>query len=152
MTRSHPAIERALVACAAGSILAGTATWIGGYGDPWPLLGIGWGALVAAGALRLMGRARAMPARIKEELEFRRLVLAFGALSGASGAVVFALALTRWQLEAVTTQMLWITGAWAAASLGMAWRAVRRLATYLEPREGDSSTEDADDTDGQGGG
>ena len=130
----------------------GTATWIGGYGDPWPLLGIGWGALVATGALRLMGRAGAMPARIKEELELRRIVLAFGALSGASRAVVFALALARWQLEPVTTQMLWMTGAWAAASLAMAWRAVRRLATYLEPREDDSSTEDADDTDGQGRG
>ena len=152
MTRSRPAIERALVACGAGAILAGAATWIGDYGDPWPLLGIGWGALVAAGALRLMGRARAMPAQIKEELEFRRLVLAFGALSGASGAVVFALALARWQLESVKTQMLWITGAWAVASIAMAWRAVRRLATYLELGEGDSSSEDGDDTDRQGRG
>ena len=43
MTKRHPAIERALVACGAGALLAGTGTSVGGSGDPWPLLGIGWG-------------------------------------------------------------------------------------------------------------
>ena len=131
----HPSVQRALVACGAGATLAGAATWVGGYGDPWSLLGTGWGALVVAGALRLLGRAGSMRARIKEEWELRRLVLGFGALAGSSGAVVLLLAIARWQLETVTTHMLWITGAWAGATLAITWRAVRRLANYLEPRE-----------------
>ena len=73
------------------------------------------------------------PSHIKEEREFRRIALAFGALAGSSGTVVFMLAIARWQLDAVTTQALWITGAWAAATLAMAWHAVRRPAIYLEP-------------------
>ena len=77
-----------------------------------------------------------MQARINKERELPLLVLAFGALAGSSGAVVFVLAMARWQLEAVTTQVPWIAGASTAATLAMAWHAVRRLATYPEPRGG----------------
>ena len=152
MIASHPSVQRALVACGAGAILAGAATWVGRYGDPWSLLGTGWGALVVAGALRLLGRAGSMRPRIKEEWELRRLVLGFGTLAGSSGAVVVMLALARWQLETVTTQVLWVTGAWAGASLAIAWRAVRRLANYLEPREDEANSEDEDEEGTNGGG
>ena len=91
-----------------------------------------------------------MHARIKEERELQRLGLASGALAGASGAVVFMVAIARWQLDAVTTQALWITGAWATATLAMAWRAVRRLTTYLKSREDEQDTED-DEKGAKGG-
>ena len=152
MIASHSSVQRPLVAFGAGAIFAGAATWVGSYGDPWSLLGTGWGALVVAGALRLLARAGRMRARIKEEWELRRLVLAFGALAGSSGAVVLLPAIARWQLETVTTQMIWITGAWAAVSLAIAWRAVRRLANYLEPREERASSEDDNEKGVNGGG
>ena len=79
-------------------------------------------------------------------------LLGFGALAGSSGAVVLILAITRWQLETVTTHMLWVTGAWAAATLAITWRAVRRLANYLEPREDEANSEDDDDEGTNGGG
>ena len=107
------------------------------------------GALVVAGALRLLTRAAAMDARIKEEREFRRIVLAFGALAGSSGALVLVLATARWQLDAVTTQALWITGAWSAATLAIAWHAVRRLATYLEPQADETDVENDDEKGGR---
>ena len=102
---------------------------------------MGCGALIAAGALRLLARAAAMQACIKEEREFRGIVLAFGALAGSSGAVVFALAIARWQLDAVTTQVLCTTRAWTAATLAMALHADRCLATHLESREDEPNSE-----------
>ena len=151
MNANHPTLRRALVAYGAGAMLAGAATWLAGYGDPWPLLGTGSGALVMAGALRLMGRAAAMNAHSSDERELRRMGLAFGALAGASGAIVFMLALARWQLLPVTTQMLWVAAAFAATSLAMAWRAVQRLAIFLEPQD-DEQREDDDENGARGGG
>ena len=150
MNANHPALQRALLAYGAGAILAGAATWLAGYGDPWPLLGTSSGALFMAGALRLLARAAAMNAHSSDERELRRMVLRFGALAGASGAVVFMLALARWQLLPVPTQMLWIAAAFAATSLAMAWRAVRRLAVFLEPQD-DEQRED-DENGAKGGG
>ena len=72
----------------------------------------------------------------------RRIVLAFGALAGSSRAVVFALAIARWQRDAVTTHVLWTTRAWTAAALAMASHADRRLATHLASREDEPYYED----------
>ena len=80
-----------------------------------------------------------MQARILEELEFRRIVLGIGTLAAVFGAVVFVLAIARWQFDVVANRVLWITAAWGLVNLAAAWTAVRRLATYLEPREKQSS-------------
>ena len=87
-----------------------------------------------AGALRLVGRTFAMQARTREELEFRRIVLGIGTLAAVFGTVVFVLAIARWQFDVVANRVLWITAAWGLVNLAAAWAAVRRLATYLEPR------------------
>ena len=109
------------------------------------------GALIVAGALRLVGRTFAMQARVLEELEFRRIVLGIGTLAAVFGTVVFVLAIARWQFDMVANRVLWITAAWGLVNLAAAWAAVRRLATYLEPREKPSSqgTRDDDKPDGR---
>ena len=123
------------MAYGAGATLAGTLTFALGLGDAWSLLGSGAGALIVAGALRLVGRTLAMQARILEELEFRRIVLGIGTLAAVFGTVVFVLAIARWQFDVVADRVLWITAAWGLVNLVAAWAAVRRLATYLEPRK-----------------
>ena len=131
----HPSLQRALLAYGAGATLAGTLTFALGLGDAWSLLGSGAGALIVTGALRLVGRTFAMQARTLEELEFRRIVLGIGTLAAVFGTVVFVLAIARWQFDVVANRVLWITAAWGLVNLAAAWAAVRRLATYLEPRK-----------------
>ena len=46
-----------------------------------------------------------MRARIKEDCQLRRLILAFGALASSSGAMVLVLSIARCQLESVTTSL-----------------------------------------------
>ena len=93
MTLLHPSLERALLAYGAGATLAGALTFALGLGDAWSLLGSGAGALIVAGALRLLRRTFAMEARILKELEFRRIVLGIGTLAAVFGTVVFVLAM-----------------------------------------------------------
>ena len=130
----HPSLQRALLAYGAGATLAGALTFALRLGDAWSLLGTGAGALIVAGALRLVGRTFAMQARVLEELEVRRVVLGIGTLAAVFGTVVFVLAITRWQFDVVSNRVLWITAAWGLVNLAAAWVAVRRLATHLEPR------------------
>ena len=130
----HPSLQRALLAYGAGAMLAGALTFALGLGDAWSLLGSGAGALIVAGALRLVGRTFAMQARVLEELEVRRVVLGIGTLAAVFGTVVFVLAITRWQFDVVSNRVLWITAAWGLVNLAAAWAAVRRLATHLKPR------------------
>ena len=141
----HPSVQSALVAYGVGAALAGGLTFAMDLGDPWPLLGSGAGALIFAGALRLMLRTFAMQARTLEELQFRRLVLGIGTLAASFGIVVFALAIIRWQFDLVTLTALWTTAAWALVNLVAAWAAVRRLASYLEPPVDRSKDQDTDD-------
>ena len=131
----HPSLQRALLAYGAGATLAGALTFALRLGDAWSLLGSGAGALIVAGALQLVRRTFAMQARIPEELEFRRIVLGIGTLAVVFGTVVFVLAIARWQFDVVANRVLWITAAFGLVNLAAAWAAVRRLATYLEPRE-----------------
>ena len=130
----HPSLQRALIAYGAGATGAGALTFAMRLGDAWSLLGSGAGALIVAGALRLVGRTFAMQARNPEELEFRRFVLGIGTLAAVFGTVVFVLAIARWQFDVVSNRVLWITAAWGLVNLAAAWAAVRRLATQLEPR------------------
>ncbi len=126
----HPSLQRALLAYGAGATLAGALTFALRLGDPWSLLGSGAGALIVAGALRLVRRTFfVMQARILEELEFRRIVLGIGTLAAVFGTVVFVLAIARWQFDVVANRVLWITAAWGLVNLAAAWAAVRRLAT-----------------------
>ena len=151
MTLLHPSLQRALLAYGAGATLAGALTFVLGLGDAGSLLGSGAGTLIVTGALRLIGRTFAMQARTLEELEFRRIVLGIGTLAAVFGTVVFVLAIARWQFDVVSNRALWITAAWGLANLAAVWAAVRRLATYLEPREKPSSqgTSDDDKTGGR---
>ena len=134
MTVLHPSLQRALLAYGAGATLAGALTFALRLGDAWSLLGSGAGALIVAGALRLVGRTFAMEARILKELEFRQVVLGIGTLAAVFGTVLFVLAIARWQFDVVSNRVLWITAAWGLVNLAAAWVAVRRLATHLEPR------------------
>ena len=129
----HPSLQRALVAYGAGATIAGAITFAVRLGDPWSLLGSGAGALIAAGALRLMGRTFAMQVRNLEELGFRRMVLGVGALAALFGAALFVLAIARWQFGVVADTVLWTSAAWGLVNLVGAWAAVRRLARWLEP-------------------
>ena len=141
----HPSLQRALVAYGAGAILAGIVTHAMNLGDAWSLLGSGGGALIAAGALGLVRRTFAMRARSAEELEFRRLVLGIAAL-----AAVFMLSLARWQIDLVPATSLVAAAAVGVVNLTAAWRAVHRLASYLEPPR--KSARDGHDGDGEHGG
>ena len=147
----HPSLQRALIAYGAGATLAGALTFALRLGDAWSLLGSGAGALIVAGALQLVRRTFAMQARIPEELEFRRIVLGIGTLAAVFGTVVFVLAIARWQFDVVANHVLWITAAFGLVNLAGAWAAVRRLATYLEPREKPPTrgTRDDDNPGGQ---
>ena len=130
----HPSLQRALIAYGAGATLAGALTFAMRLGDAWSLLGSSAGALIVAGALRLVGRTFAMEARILKELEVRRVVLGIGTLAAVFGTLIFVLAIARWQFDVVSNRVLWITAAWGLVNLAAAWAAVRRLATHLEPR------------------
>ena len=134
MTVLHPSLQRALLAYGAGATGAGALTFALRLGDAWSLLGSGAGALIVAGALRLVGRTFAMEARILKELEFRQVVLGIGTLAAVFGTVLFVLAIARWQFDVVSNRVLWITAACGLVNLAAAWAAVRRLATHLEPR------------------
>ena len=150
MTLLHPSLQRALLAYGAGATLAGALTFALRLGDTWSLLGSGAGAFIVAGALRLVRSTFAMEARILKELEVRRVVLGIGTLAAVFGTVVFVLAIARWQFDMVANRVLWITAAWGVGNLVAAWAAVRRLATYLEPRE-KSPTQGTRDDDKPGG-
>ena len=106
MTLLHPSLERALLAYGAGATLAGALTFALGLGDAWSLLGNGVGALIVAGALRLVGRTFAMQARVLKELEVRRVVLGIGTLAAVFGTVVFVLTIARWQFDVVSNRVL----------------------------------------------
>ena len=146
----HPSLQRALVAYGAGGILAGFVTHAMSLGDAWSLLGSGGGALIAAGALGLVRRTFAMKARSAEELEFRRLVLGIAALAAVLGAALFMMSLARWQTDLVPAISLVAAGAVGVVNLAAAWRAVLRLASYLEPPTKPAS--DSRDGDGEQGG
>ena len=120
MTPLHPSLQRALIAYGAGATLAGALTFVLRLGDAWSLLGSGAGALIVAGALRLVGRTFAMEARILKELEFRRIVLGIGTLAAVFGTVVFVLAIARWQFDVVANRVLRITAAWGLVNLAAA--------------------------------
>ena len=151
MIALHPSFERALVAYGAGAVLAGVLTHAMSLGDGWSVLGTGGGALVAAGALRLARQTFAMRARSAEELEFRRLVLGIVALAGVLGTSLFMLAIARWQTDLVPAASLATTAAVGVVNLAVAWRAVLRLASYLEPPR-DSARERKEGNGEQSGG
>ena len=119
-------------------------------GDAWSLLGSGAGALIVAGALGLVRRTFVMKARSAEELEFRRLVLGIGTLAAVLGAALFMLSLARWQTDLVPPTVLGTAAATGAVTLAAAWRAVLRLANYLEPPTKPAG--DSHDGDGEQGG
>ena len=146
----HPSLQRALIAYGAGAILAGVVTYAMSLGDAWSLLGSGGGAFIVAGALGLVRRTFAMKARIAEELEFRRLVLGVGTLAAVLGAALFMLSIARWQTELVPATFLATAAAAGLVNLAAAWRAVLRLASYLEPPR--NPARDTDDGDGEQGG
>ena len=98
-----------------------------------------------AGALRLGRRTFAMRARSAEELEFRRLVLGIEALATVLGSALFMLSIQRWQTDLVPATFLATAAAAGVVNLAVAWRAVLRLASYLEPPRKSAR-------DGQGGG
>ena len=141
----HPSLQRALLAYGAGATLAGALTFVLRLGDTGSLLGSGAGALIVAGALPLVRRTFAMEARLLKELEVRRIVLGIGTLAAVFGTLIFVLAIARWQFEVVANRVLWITAAWGVVNLAAAWAAVRRLATYLEPRKKPPSQRTRDD-------
>ena len=142
----HPSVQSALVAYGIGGLLAGGLTFGMALGDPWPLLGSGAGALICAGALRLMRRTFAMQARTLEELQFRRVVLGIGTLAASFGSLVFALAIIRWQFDLVSLTALATSTAWGLVNLVAAWAAVRRLESYLEPPVDRSNGPESDET------
>ena len=142
----HPSLQRALIAYGAGAILAGVVTHALSLGDGWSLLGSGGGAFIVAGALRLARRTFAMRARSTEELEFRRLVLGIAALAAVLGAALFMLSVARWQTGLVPATFLATAAAAGLVNLAAAWRAVLRLASYLEPPR--KSARDRHDGDG----
>ena len=147
----HPSLQRALVAYGAGAILAGFVTHAMSLGDAWSLLGSGGGAFIVAGALGFVRRTLAMKARVGEELEFRRLVLGIGTLAAVLGAALFMLSLARWQTEVVPVTSLGAAAAVGVVNLAAAWRAVLRLASYLEPParpEGESRAGDGEQGEG----
>ena len=122
-------------------------------GDAWSLLGSGAGALIVAGALGLVRRTFVMKARSAEELEFRRLVLGIGTLAAVLGAALFMLSLARWQTDLVPATSLVAAAVVGVVNLAAAWRAVLRLASYLEPPAkpaGDSHDHDGDGEQGGG--
>lgn len=129
----HPSFRLALVAYGIGAGLAGAVTFAMDLGDPWSLLGSGAGTLIVSGALRLIRQIFATRARTLEEIEFRRLVLDIGALAAASGTVIFALAVVRWQFDLVSLTALGTSMAWGLVNLAASWVAVRRLASHLKP-------------------
>ena len=145
----HPSLQRALVAYGAGAILAGVVTHAMSLGDAWSLLGSGGGAFIVAGALGLVRRTFAMKARSAEELEFRRLVLGIATLAAVLGAALFMLSLARWQTDVVPATSLGAAAAVGVVNLAAAWRAVLRLASYLEPPRG---AHDRQDQDAEGSG
>ena len=128
----HPSLQRALVAYGAGATLAGVVTHATSLGDAWSLLGSGGGSFIAAGALGLVRRTLAMKARVGEELELRRHVLGIETLAAVLGAALFMLSLARWQTELVPATALAMTAAVGLVNFAAAWRAVLRLASYLE--------------------
>ena len=144
----HPSLNRALVAYGAGAILAGVVTLAMSLGDAWSLLGSGGGALIAAGALGVVRRTLAMQARVGEELEFRRQVLVIGTLAAVLGSALFMLSLARWQTDLVPATALEMAAAVGLVNLVAAWRAVLRLASYLEPPRSPAHDGDVE----QGGG
>ena len=149
----HPSLQRALVAYGAGALLAGVVTHAMSLGDAWSLLGSGAGALIVAGALGLVRRTFVMRARSPEEFEFRRLVLGIATLATVLGAALFMLSLARWQSELVPATALAMAAAVGLVTLAGAWRAVLRLASYLEPPPkpgGDSHDHDGDGEQGEG--
>ena len=151
MIALHPSLQRALVAYGAGAILAGIVTHAMSLGDAWSLLGSGGGSFIVAGALGFVRRILAMKARVGEELEFRRHVLGIATLAAVLGAALFVLSIARWQTDLVPATALAMTAAVGLVNLAAAWRAVLRLASYLEPPTkpaGDSHDRDGD----QGGG
>ena len=92
-----------------------------------------------------------MRARSAEELEFRRLVLGIAALAAVLGSALFMLSIARWQSDLVPASALATAAAVALVNLAAVWRAVLRLASYLEPPR--KSARDRHDGDGgQGGG
>ena len=146
----HPSLQRALVAYGAGAVLAGTVTHAMSLGDAWSLLGSGGGVFIAAGALQLLRRTFAMKARVAEELEFRRLVLGIVSLAAALGALLFMMSIARWQTDLVPPTALATAGAAGMVNLVVAWRAVLRLASYLEPPR--IAARDTHEGDGEQGG
>ena len=146
----HPSLQRALVAYGAGAILAGVVTHAMSLGDAWSLLGSGGGALIAAGALGLMRRTLAMQARVGEELELRRHVLGIATLAAVLGAALFMLSIARWRTDLVPATALAVSAAVGLVNLAAAWRAVLRLASYLEPPTKPAG--DSHDGDGEQGG
>ena len=146
----HPSLQRALVAYGAGAILAGIVTHAMSLGDAWSLLGSGGGAFIAAGAVGLVRRTFAMSARSPEELEFRRLVLGIAALAAVLGSALFMLSLARWQTNVVPVTSLVAAAAVGVVNLAAAWRAVLRLASYLEPPR--DPARDRHEGDGEQGG
>ena len=147
----HPSLQHALVAYGAGAILAGVVTHAMSLGDAWSLLGSGGGSFIVAGALGLVRRTFAMRARSREELEFRRLVLGIATLAAVLGAALFMPSIARWQSDLVPATFLATAAAAGVVNLAVAWRAVLRLASYLEPPR--KSARDGHDGDGgQGGG
>ena len=150
MSVLHPSLQRALVAYGAASVLAGVLTYAMQFGDAWSLLGTGIGALITAGALRLLRRTFAMRARSVEELELRRLVLGIAVLAAVLGAALFMLSIARWQTDWVSATSLATVAVVSLVSLAAAWRAVLRLASSLEPPR--EPARDRNEGDGEQGG
>ena len=146
----HPSVQWVFVAYGAGAILAGVVTHAMSLGDVWPLLGNGAGALIAAGALGLVRRTLAMKARVGQELELRRQVLVIGTLAAALGVALFMLSIARWQTDLVPATALAMAAAVGLVNLTAAWRAVLRLASYLEPPAKPAG--ESHDGDGEQGG
>ena len=90
-----------------------------------------------------------MRARSADELEFRRLVLGIATLAAVLGSALFMLSLARWQTDVVPVTSLGAAAAVGVVNLAAAWRAVLRLASYLEPPRG---AHDRQDQDAEGSG
>ena len=146
----HPSLQRALFAYGAGATLAGVATYAMSLGEAWSLLGSGGGSFIVAGALRLVRRTFAMKARVAEELEFRRLVLGIGTLAAVLGVSLFMMSIARWQTDLVPPTVLATAAGAGVVNLAVAWRAVLRLASYLEPPR--DPARDGNEGDGEQGG
>ena len=77
-------------------------------------------------------------------------MLGIATLAAVLGAALFILSIARWQTDLVPATSLVAVAAVGVVNLAAAWRAVLRLARYLEPPR--NTARDGHDGDGEQGG